>query len=155
VIKLRSFLKLKVMLVSGVAVSVALGSGIAVAYWTSTGTGSVPAAVGTAGTLTLSGSVTSGIVPGGTEPVSFTASNPGTSGITVTSVQLVSVSVDAAHSACATADFSMATVTENISVAQGASNFALPTSGTLSYADTSANQNACEGATLTLALSSS
>jgi hypothetical protein len=69
-------------------------------------------------------------------------------------VHLVSVAVDAGHSGCAVADFTMPDVVENEAIPGGASNHALATAGTLSYANTAVSQNACIGATLTLTLSS-
>jgi hypothetical protein len=86
--------------------------------------------------------------------VTFTADNPGTSNLFVGKVHLVSVAADVDHSDCAVADFTMPDATENEEVAAGASGHALPTNGTISYANTDVSQNACKGANLTLTLSS-
>jgi hypothetical protein len=143
----------KVLIPTTVVAVLALG-GVALAFWSGAGTGSGTATVGSGGGITLSATVTAGIFPGGSRPVAITASNPGTSAVMVADVDLDSVTVDAGHSACLTADFTMADVTENYSLVAGASNAPLPTGGTLVFANTAIDQNACKGATLTLALSS-
>lgn len=128
---------------------------VAVAYWTGGGSGSGSGAVGTVGSVTLTGSITPGSAPGTAESVSFAAANPSDSPIRVTTVHLVSVAVDGAHSACETADFTMANVSEDHQVPAGATAEALPNDGSLVYANTAVSQDACKGATLTVTLSSS
>lgn len=137
----------------GTLAVVAIG-GLAYAYWTGSGTGTGTGTVGTSGSVVLSGSVTSGIAPGTSEPVSLTAANSSSAATQVTTVHLVSIAADAGHGACATADFSMADVTENHQVPAGATADPLPSNGTLVYANTPISQDACKGATLTLTLSS-
>jgi hypothetical protein len=136
--------------VAALAIAVA-----AVAYWTGSGSGTGSADVGTSGSVTLTGTITPGSAPGTAEPVSFTAANPSDSPVRVTAVQLVSVSVDGAHAACETDDFSMADVTQNHQVPAEATAEALPNNGSLVYANTAVSQDACKGATLTLTLASS
>lgn len=128
---------------------------VAVAYWTGSGSGSGSGAVGTNGSVTLTGAVTPGSAPGTSEPVSFTAANPSNSPIQVTKVHLVSVAADGAHAACKTTDFTMADVTQNHQVPAEATTEALPNNGSLVYSNTEVSQDACKGATLTLTLSSS
>jgi hypothetical protein len=70
-------------------------------------------------------------------------------------VHVESIAADSGHASCATADFTMADVTENHQVPAGATADALPNNGSLVYANTAVNQDACKGATLTLTLSSS
>ncbi len=126
----------------------------AVAYWTGSGSGSGTANVGTSGTVALTATVPDGIAPGTSKDVSFTASNATDSPIYLSTVHLDSVVPDGAHSACDTTDFSMADVSEGVEVAAGASGQSLANTGTLVFADTTANQDACKGATLTLNLTS-
>jgi hypothetical protein len=126
---------------------------VAVAYWTGGGSGSGSAAVGTNGSVVLTGTVTPGSAPGTAEPVSFTAANASGSPIQVTKIHLVSIAVDSEHVACVTADFTMADVTENHQVPAGATVEALPTNGSLVYANTAVSQDNCKGATLTLSSS--
>lgn len=128
---------------------------VAIAYWTGTGGGSGTATVGTAGTVTLTATVGGTPAPGLSVPVSFAAANSGTSNVYVSTVHLVSVTADSGHSTCTTADFSMADVTESHDVPAAATAEALPTNGSLVYANTGVSQDACKGATLTLTLTSS
>jgi hypothetical protein len=137
----------------GTLAVVAIG-GLAYAYWTGSGSGTGSGTVGTSGSVVLSGSVTTGIAPGTSEPVSFTAANSSSAATQVTTVHLESITADAGHSACTTADFSMANVTQNHQVPAGATADPLPNAGTLAYANTAVSQDACKGATLTLTLSS-
>lgn len=134
------------------AVAVAV---IAVAYWTGSGSGSGTGNVGTSGSVILTGTVTPGSAPGTSEPVSFTATNSSESPVQVTKVHLVSVTADSEHVACKTADFTMADVTQNHEVPAKATDDALPSEGSLVYANTAVSQDSCKGATLTLTLSSS
>jgi hypothetical protein len=127
---------------------------LAYAYWTGTGSGTGTGDVGTGGSVTLTGTVTDGVAPGTSVPVSFTAANATDSPIRVTTVHLESVSVDAGHSGCNTADFSMADVTQNHQVPGNATAEPLPNNGSLAMANTAVNQDACKNATLTLTLSS-
>jgi hypothetical protein len=144
----------KPVVVSAIIVCALASTGIAIAFWTASGSGSVSATAGSGGTITLSGSVVSGIAPGLSKTVSLAASNPTTSAVTVGTVSLTGVTVDGGHAACDTDDFSMADVAQDQSIAAGASNIALTDTGTFVYANTGVNQDACKGATLTLALES-
>lgn len=149
---MRHLLKKRVLVVIAV---LALGvTGAAIAYWTQAGSGTGTGTVGSTGTVTLQGPVTAGIYPGGSAAVTLTASNSASAPVNVQVVSLVSVAVDAGHSSCATADFTMPTVTENTSLAGNAVAQALTTNGVLTMANTAINQDACKGATLTLTLSS-
>lgn len=127
------------------------GAGGVYAYWTQSGSGSATGTTGTTGTVTLSGSFAPGLYPGGTRPVSFTAGNSGTSAVQVGTLHLVSVS---APTGCVVADFTMPDVAENHSVPAGATAEPLPNNGTLSMANTAANQDACKSAQIVLTLSS-
>lgn len=145
--------KRRTAVLSAIAV-LALAAG-AYAYWTAGGSGSGSGSVAASnGTITLAGTVTSALFPGGSSPVTLKASNPGATDLQVQSVSLTAVAVDAGHSACVVADFTMPDVAQDVTIANGASNVALPNDGTLSFANTAANQDACKGATLTLTLAS-
>jgi hypothetical protein len=141
---------------TGVAIAIVVlaVAGAAVAYWTGSGSGSGSGDVGTSGTVTLTATVADGSAPGVNVPVSFTAANPSDSPIRVSTVHLVSVAADAEHASCETDDFSMVDVTQDHEVPAGATAEPLPQNGTLAYANTAVNQDACKGATLTLTLSS-
>lgn len=139
-------------LAAAAAVVALVGSGVAYAYWTGGGTGAGSAAVGTSGTLTVTGTVEPGIAPGLTVPVTFTAANPSTASLRVGTVQVTAIEADAGHSACVTDDFSVADVVQDHPVPAGATAEPLPNDGTLSYVNTAVDQDACKGATLSLTL---
>ena len=131
------------------------GAGSAFAYWTTTGAGNGSATAATSnGTVVLHASYLGGIYPGGTASVTFTADNAGATNLYVGTIHLASVAVDVPHSTCVVADFTMPDVVSNTVVAGLASGAALTGTGTLSFANTSANQDACKGATITLNLTS-
>jgi hypothetical protein len=145
----------------GVVAVLAVAGG-AYAFWTSTGGGSGTAVVGDQGTITVAATVTAGIAPGTTEPISFTAANTGSSAITIGTVHLVSVAADASHASCAVGDFTMLDVNEKTgtpavgqSIPAGATATPLLTGGTLSYVNTAVSQDGCKNALLTLTLATS
>ncbi len=142
-------------LVAAVVAGLALIAAIAgYAYWTTTGSGTGSAAAGTTTAVTLHATFTDGIYPGGTKSVSFTADSTNPGSVRVGTVHLASVTFDAGHSGCSAADFTMPDVVENTDVPNG-SGTALPNNGTLTFADTASNQDACKNATITLNLTSS
>lgn len=149
--------KKRVVVVAVAALVGLLGAIGGYAYWSITGSGSATTAVGTAsnGTVTLTASIPNGIYPGGTRTVSYSASNTSSTDAHIGTVSVTGITVDAGHSTCVTGDFSVADTVQNVTVPAGASNQALPTTGSLVYANTALSQDACKGATLTLTLSSS
>jgi hypothetical protein len=66
------------------------------------------------------------------------------------------VKIDAEHAeaGCKASDFSIADTVENQVIAAKASGVALAHNGSISMADTEANQDACKGASISLELSS-
>ena len=132
-------------------------AGAAIAYFTSSGSGTGTATVGTSSAVTINATISSSLYPGSSSPVSFTIDNPSSGTQRVGTITLASISVDGAHSACSTAisggnpDFTMAAVTVNQVFPSGSGQSVTPT-GTLSMNDTGVNQDACQGATLTLHL---
>ena len=132
-------------------------AGAAIAYFTTTGSGTGTATVGSSSAVTLHATVSGNLFPGGSSSVSFTVDNPSSGSQRVGTISLASISVDAGHSGCSTAisggnpDFSMPAVTVNKTFAPGNGQAVTPT-GTLTMNDTGVNQDACQGATLTLNL---
>lgn len=132
---------------------------VAYAYFTSTGSGTATAKVGTASAVTLKGTVTGNLYPGASSQVSFTVDNPSGGAQRVGTITLTGITVDAGHSTCSTTinggtpDFSMPAVAVNATFPAGNGQAVTP-KGTLTMNDTGVNQNACQGAELTLALSS-
>jgi hypothetical protein len=128
----------------------------AIAYWTTTGSGEGSGSVASSnGTVTLHGTISDELVPGGSSAVKFTADNAGSSSLQVGAVHAV-VSIDEAHAnaGCKASDFTIADTTENQVIAAHASGVALTKDGSISMADSEENQDACQGATISLALSS-
>lgn len=145
-------------------VSVTLGcicavavAGVALAYFTTTGSGTGTASAGSSSAVTLHGTVASNLYPGTSSSVSFTVDNPSSGSERVGTISLSSITVDAGHSTCSTAisggnpDFTMPAVTVNHTFSSGNGQSVTPT-GTLTMNETGLNQDACQGATLTLHL---
>jgi hypothetical protein len=141
------------------ALGVLAVAGVAFAYFTTTGSGTATATAGSSSQLTLHGTVSSSLYPGSSASVSFTVDNPSAGAQRVGTISLDSVTPDAAHKSCSTviggakADFAMADVAVDETVAPG-SGQSVAATGTLKMNDTGVNQDACQGATLTLHLSS-
>jgi hypothetical protein len=138
------------------AVAVLAMAGVAVAFWTASGSGSGSGTVASSnGSLVLHGSIASGLTPGGSEAVSFTADNTNSSSLQVGTVHAV-VSIDAEHAeaGCKASDFSIADTVENQTIPASSSSVALANNGSISMTDSEANQDACQGATISLALTS-
>jgi len=147
--------KRALMAVAGVCVLAVAGA--AIAYFTSTGSGTGTASVGTSSPVTLHATVAGNLYPGSSSSVSFTVDNPSSGSQRVGTITLASISVDAGHSGCSAAtsggnpDFSMPAVAVNKTFASGNGQTVTQT-GTLTMNDTGVNQDACQGATLTLNL---
>jgi hypothetical protein len=149
---MRRFTK-KQYLVAGVAAAIIAGTaGSAIAYWTTTGSGTGSGTTAASnGNVVLHASFTSAtLTPGGNTPVSFTADNAGSSNLHVGTV----TTVVTASGTCDASWFTVAPVLEDQTIA-GTSTTALANSGSLVFADsTTVNQDACKSATITLTLSS-
>jgi hypothetical protein len=128
-------------------------AGIAYAYWTTTGSGSgnqLNAASN--GTVTLHASWNdAALTPGGSQTVSFTADNPGTTNLYVGTIHSV---VSTSPSSCLAGDFTIPDVAANQVIPAGSSGLAILATGTLSFANTAVSQDTCKSATVTLTLSS-
>jgi hypothetical protein len=103
--------------------------------------------------------VASTLYPGTSSAVSFTVDNPSSGAEFVKTIHLESITPDAGHSACSTVitggnpDFTMSDVAANQSFPHG-NGQAVTATGTLTMHETGVSQNACQGATLTLNLTS-
>lgn len=132
-------------------------AGVAVAYFTSSGAGTGSASVGSSSAVTLHASISSALYPGSSSPVTLTVDNPASGVQRVGTVSLASISVDAGHSGCSTTisggnpDFSMSPVPVNQVFPPG-NGQSVSATGTLAMNETGVNQDACQGATLTLHL---
>jgi hypothetical protein len=136
----------------GVSIAILAVAGVAVAYWTTTGSGEGSGKVAASnGTLVLHGSITNELTPGGSSPVTFTADNKGTSSLQVGTVHAV---VSTNKVGCEAKDFTIADTEENQVIAKESTTVSLSHNGSIAMADTAENQDACKGATITLTLSS-
>jgi hypothetical protein len=145
----------KRILVPVVAIAAIAVAGIAVAYFTASGTGSGTATVGSVAGVSITGvAFDNTLYPGGSTPVRFTISNSSAdSAVTVNKVvadtRYGTTGVDGLPRGCDAADFSFGDVTVNQSISANGSTTG---TGTLSMANTSANQDACQGASPVLHL---
>ncbi len=155
---MRWLIARKWVLIPVVLVAVAAAS-VAAAYFTSSGSGTGTAIVGSSANVTLHGTVAGALYPGGSSSVSFTVDNPASGSELVNTIHLASITPDAGHSGCSTVitggnpDFTLADVAANQHFPSGNGQVVTAT-GTLTMRETGVNQDACQGATLTLNLTS-
>jgi hypothetical protein len=156
---MRRFIIKKVVLVPlGIVVGLAV-AGIALAYFTSLGAGTGTATVGSSSNVTLHGTVASALYPGSSSTATFTVDNPSPGSEFVNKIHLASIAPDAGHAGCSTVitggnpDFTMPDVTAAQSFPTGNGQAVIAT-GTLTMRETGVSQDACQGATLTLNLTS-
>jgi hypothetical protein len=141
----------KLFVAGGLVATLALG-GIAYAYFTNSGGGTGSASVGSSDPVTLVGTTTDALYPAGPGvDVTIEVTNPGNGAQYVQSVSLDGVTVDAGHSTCDVSAFSMADVDVLQTLDAGAST---EVHGSLQMADNGSSQDDCQGASLTLNLSS-
>lgn len=148
---MRRLLRKRVLVLS--TVSLLVLAGVAIAYFTTTGSGTATATVGTSSAVTLHGAAATTVYPGTSSSVSFTVDNPSSGTQRVGTIHLASVTTDAGHSACVVTDFTMPDVVANQSFPAG-NGQAVTAAGTLTMANTGVSQDACQGAPLTLNLTS-
>jgi len=164
--------KRRIGIIATSVAAVLIGGGVAVAYWTSSGTGSGSAPVGTTTALTISTATTTDnsvtpavahpLYPGASTPIYFTVTNSDASAVNLTDVAVTVASVTQTQPStvgtCQPGDF---TVNHNppaalVTVAGGAT---VTQSAFGSYAlvmtNTGVSQDACKGATVVLATTAS
>jgi hypothetical protein len=132
--------------------------GGAIAYFTNTGSGTGTATVGTSSAVTLAGTITGTLYPGGSPAsVSVLVTNPGSSSQYVNTVHLASITTDSGHSTCdlsisgATPAFTMSDITVAQTLTKsGTAGDQTTVTGSLQMNDTGVSQNACQGAPLTV-----
>lgn len=150
----------RTVIVGATVGAVLLTGGVAFAFWSSTGTGSGAAAVGTAaGSLTVvqSGTAPSDLRPGGTpQDVTVTVTNSsGTAiGFTDVTVTIDDVVEDASVTGtCSPLDFA---IVDNASysgeVLDAGGDSTTFVAATLQLTETGVNQDACKGADVSLSL---
>jgi hypothetical protein len=149
-----------------IATGVAITASAAFAFWSADGSGSGSGAVadgyGGANAVTLVGTVSSDLFPGGSSVVTFTAkNNDADEALAAGTIRLVSVAPDEDHAACdtslfdgTTGVFSMGDVDASAESISPGATISLDAEGTLNMENKDVNQDNCKGATLTLTLSS-
>ncbi len=155
--------KKRLAFVSGTLAVALVGGGLAVAYWTTTGSGTGTGAVGSDTPVTVTqDSLVSGLVPGGpSSKLDFTINNGGTGPQTINSVAVSVSSVTKAALApagsCTAADFDVTqpALGGAVELAVGDNTFTsglggdvASTGAKVSMINSASNQDACKGATL-------
>ena len=148
----KRVMRKRVLILVG-ALMLLIVAGAAIAYFTSTGSGTGTATVGNSSAVTLHATTASTLYPGTSSTVNFTVDNPSPGAERVGTLHLASVTTDGAHSACSMSDFTMPDVTANQTFPNG-NGQAVTATGTLTMANTGVSQDACQGAPLTLNLTS-
>ena len=153
---MRHFTKKRAVIL-GIVAAMAF-SAAAVAYFTTGGSGTGSATVGTSSAALITQTNTLGaLYPTTSQPVNLSIKNTGSGSQFVNQVHLDSIAADAGHASCdvsssgANAAFTMADVAVGETIAAGAT---VSKSGSLAMNDTGVNQDSCQGATLTLTFSS-
>jgi hypothetical protein len=152
---MRSLTKKSKAIIAGAAIAGLASTGVAYAYWTTTGSGS-----GTASTATPTANlqVTQTLAPTNMAPgvaaggITVTVENLATNNAHVAQVVASIFSVTGGAGVCTATDYDLGTPTMTNGAADLATNAVATFSGaTLGFHnDTSANQNGCQGATVTL-----
>lgn len=152
--------KNKIVAVCAAAVLTSVGGGVAVAYWTTTGTGNGTAATGTNASITVvQTSDVTDLKPGGAaQTLSGTFNNGNSSPVYVTdvvaSIASVTKATGAAAGTCDATDFTldnttMAAVNAEVPAGDGEGSWG---GATIAFKNKPAvNQDACKGATVDLA----
>lgn len=150
----------KKRMVSALAVVAILGIAAgAYAYFSTTGSGTATATVGTSSALVIKGTVTGNLYPGSSSPVTLTVDNPSSGKQRVGTISLEKITADAGHASCSVVttggnpDFTMPEIVVNKVFGPGNGQAVTP-NGSLTMNETGVNQDACQGATLTLTLKS-
>jgi hypothetical protein len=146
----------KLAVVIGVVASMAI-AGAALAYWTSTGTGNGSATAGSAGTYAVTVTLGAGIHPGGNVAVSGTITNNTTSDLQVHTIAVDpafsatnGVTFDAPHASCNDGWFHFSGTVTGGTQTLTAGGGSTPYTGSLVMDESGNNQDACQGAVITL-----
>jgi hypothetical protein len=143
--------KKKAAAVLGAGVIALTSGGVALAYWTSSGTGTGTAATGTTANVTVNETTpTTTLYPGGSVALAGTFDNTNSSAI---KVGTVTATVGTLPTGCVAGDFTITgTGVVNAEIDAG-SNVGAWSGITLAMNDTSANQDACKSQTVPVTFS--
>ncbi|MDQ0731159.1 hypothetical protein [Arthrobacter sp. B1I2] len=144
--------KNKIAAVAMSAALVAVGGGTAYAYWSTTGAGN-GSAVASSGnnTVVLHSTFADGIAPGEIRAVTYTADNSNTSSTVVGSLAASVATSDPTN--CLASWFTVDASNTPTTVLAKTTGTTVGT-GTLTFTDTAANQDACKTATITVNVTS-
>ncbi len=150
--------KRRIVLAAIIAVALGISAG-AYAYFTAAGAGTGSATVGSSTAIVLTPTITGTLYPAGAPAsVSVVVKNNGSGAQYVNLIHLASITPDAGHSTCVTTvgagpanAFTMADVSVATDIAPAGTTTKV---GSLQMNDTGIAQDACQGATLTLNLTS-
>src|SRR5436189_5551309 len=133
--------------------------GVAIAAWTTGGSGSGQASAGSAGSMTISaGTPSSSLYPTASADVAATISNPNPYKVHVSSIALGAVTVDGGHSGCNTGSLTVTSPQDNsgsgwdVPAKSGAVNGSLNVDLSNAIAMSNAANDSCQGAAFTVAL---
>lgn len=155
---MRRFTKKAAAVTTG-ALIVLAGSGVAFAYWTGGGSGTGTAATGTSSTLTVNQTSTLTAMHPGDSPQTlsgnFDNASSGPVHVASVTVAISSVTVGGvAATGCSAADYTLTGATmaavQDVPVGTGVGTWS---GATIQFHNTTANQDACQGATVNLAYS--
>ncbi len=125
-------------------------AGVALAYFTSSGTGTGTATVGTVADVTISPvTIADPLYPGTSSSVAFTINNSSSTAVQVDKVVADSPAITGQPVGCEAADFTFAAVDVATTIPAGGS---VSGTGSLAMANTLVSQDACQGASLVLHL---
>jgi hypothetical protein len=144
-------LKRKAAIAALTAGLVGVGGTAAIAYWTTTGSGTGNAAASAGGgTVTLHANFAAGLAPGQSTGVTYLADNANDSS---TKVGALAATVATSDPQCSPSWFTVTANTSNTTVG-GKSAGTQVGSGTLTFLDPDVNQDACKTATITVNVTS-
>jgi len=147
--------KKRFALIATTTAAVLVGSGVAFAYWTTTGSGNGTAATGTSSVVAITQTNTvTGLYPGGpAQTLQLNINNSNVSGqyVGIVTVAVVNTTIGAVVQAgCTAADFVVTNGTINAVVPAGTVNPYNASGATVKMIDTGVPQNACKGVTVNL-----
>jgi hypothetical protein len=152
------FKRKKIALLAILAVALT-AIGVAIAAWTTGGSGSGQASAGTAASMSISaGTPSSSLYPTASADVAAVVSNPNPYKVHVSSIALGAISVDAGHSGCNTASVSVTSPQDNsgsgwdVPAKSGGVNGSLNVDMANAISMSNAANDSCQGATFTVAL---
>jgi hypothetical protein len=133
-------------------VAVLAVSAAAFGYWTTTGGGTGTGTVGSDTTRTVTGTIAAGLTPGGSEAVTLTANKDANTTYRIGAITGIVTATSNNGGTCSSSDFHFTGPGADETVVAGTGTQAL-TSGSVAMDNTSANQDGCKGASLSVALS--